>query len=92
MTSQDARFSRSGPDSDWGEGESEASWRQRQDIKIQLYYDGGTIPTAEQVQSQWYQGEDLMDLSKVAYSACRAGRPNIDGSIGGDKGHPLATK
>ncbi len=84
MTSQDARFCHSGPDSDWGEGESEVSRHRRQYPKILPY----VIPT-EQVQNRWYQGEDLMDPRKVASPACRVGRPNVDGSIGGDKGHPL---
>ncbi len=33
-----------------------------------------------------------MDPREMASPACRVGRPNVDGSIGGEKGHPLPSK
>ncbi len=88
MTSQDALYTHSGPDSDWDDGESEASKRCRMYPKILPHL----ISTADQVQNQWHREEDLMDPRRVASPAGRVGRPNTDGSIGGDKGHPLPPK
>ncbi len=81
-------YCRSGPDSDWGEGKSVASRRCRMYLKILPYL----IPTVEQVQSRWYQEEDLMEPSREASPARRVGTCNVDGSIGGEKGHALPSK
>ncbi len=56
--------------------------------KIQPY----VIPTPTGTNDGWYQWEDLMDPREVASPARSVGRPNIDGSIGGDKGHSLPPK
>ncbi len=53
--------------------------------KIQPYL----IPSGEMVQNRWYEGEDVTDLREVASPVHRVKKPNIDGSIGGDKGYPL---
>ena len=87
MASQDSRFSHSGPDSDWGKEKVKHPGVVASTPRY--YHIPYLIPTEEQVQSQWYQGGDLMDPCKVAPPACRVGRPNSDGYIGGDKGHPL---
>ncbi len=71
-----------------GYGESEVSKRHSMYPKILPYL----IPTADRVQNLWYREEDLMDPCRVASPACRVGRPNTDGSIGGDKHCPLPPK
>ncbi len=88
MTSQDAQYARSGPDSDWGNRKSEASKGRCMYPEILPYL----IPTADHVHNRWYREEDLMDPRSVASPAHRVGRPNTDGSIGIDKGHPLPPK
>ncbi len=85
MESQDARYTRSDPDSNWGEGEHEMAKRRRLYPKVRPY----TIPVASRIERGWYLGEDLMDPREVTSPARRVGRPNVDGSIGGDQGTPL---
>ncbi len=88
MKSQDARYARSGPDSDWGEGESETARCRRLYPKIQPY----VIPAPSGIDNGWYREEHLMDPREVASPARRVGRPNVDRFIGGDKGSPLPPK
>ncbi len=83
--SQDARHSRGNPDPVWGEGENETAKRRRLYPKVWPY----AVPAPVRIDSGWYQGEDLMDPSEVASPARRVGRPNVDGSIGGDQGNSL---
>ena len=86
MTGQDTQPRCSGPpDSEWGEGESEASKHHCQYPKISPYL----VVGKELAQNRWYEGEDIMDPRQVASPVCRMGSPNVDGSIGGDKGYPL---
>ncbi len=86
-TSQGARSHRSGPfDYGWGGGEEdEMSRRHRLYLKVLPYM----VPHVAMVQNGWYQGEDCMNPTEVAPSVCRPGKPNMDGSIGGHKAHPL---
>ncbi len=88
MDSQDSRYIRSGPDSDWGDGESEMAKRRRLYPKILPY----VIPTPTGVDNMWFREEDLIDPREVASPAHRVGRPNVDRSIGKDKGNPLPLK
>ncbi len=88
MNSQDARYTRSGPDSDWGDGESKASKCRCMFPKILPYL----IPTPTRIQNRWFLEDDLMDPREAASPMHRVGRPNTDGSVGGDKGHPLPPK
>ena len=88
MESQDVRYTRNGPDSNWGKGESETAKRRRMYPKIQPY----VIPIPSGIDNGRYREEDLMDPREVASPAHRVGWPNVDGSIGGDKGSPLPTK
>ncbi len=88
MESQDARYARSGPDYDWGERESETARHRQLYPKIQPY----VIPTPSGIDNGWYQEEDLMDPREVALPARSVGRPNVNGSIGGDKGSYLPPK
>ncbi len=81
MNSQDIRYARSGPDSDWGDGESEPAKHRHMYPKILPYL----IPTPTQIQNRWYREKDLMDPCEAASPACRVGRPNTDRSIGGDR-------
>ncbi len=83
--SQDVWYNRSSPDSDWGDGESQTARRRRLYPKVPPY----VIPVPPRINSGWYQKEDLMDPREVASPARRVGRLNVDGSIGGDKGHSL---
>ncbi len=83
MESQDARHNHGNPDPTWGEGENEMAKRHRLYLKVRPY----AVPTPVRIDSEWYQGEDLMDPSQVASPACRVGRPNVDGFIGGDQGN-----
>ncbi len=85
MESQDARHSRDNPGPTWGEGENETAKRRRLYPKVRPY----AVPTPARIDSGWYQGEDVMDPSEVASPAPRVGRPNVDGSIGGDQGNAL---
>ncbi len=78
--SQDAWYTRNGPDSNWGEGESETARHRRLYPKIQPY----VIPTPSGIDNGGCQEEDLMDPREVASPVCRVGRPNIDGSVGSD--------
>ncbi len=57
MESQDTRYICSGPDSDWGEGESETAKRRQLYPKVQPY----AILTPSRIDNGWYQEEDLMD-------------------------------
>ncbi len=82
MGSQDAR------DSDWGEGENETAKRHRLYPKLRPYM----IPVPSGIDNGWYQAEDLMDTREVALPAHRVGRPNVDGSILGDRVSPLPPK
>ena len=66
-------------------GEKGKARHHRQYTKIQLYLN----PSGEIVQNRWYEGEDIMDPREVASPIHRVESPNIDGSIGGDKGYPL---
>ncbi len=85
-TGQYARSRQVGPpDSAWGEGESETSRRHRQYSKIPLYL----VFSGEMIENWWFEGEDIMNPREVATPVHRVGKPNIDGSIGGDKGYPL---
>ncbi len=88
MGSQDVRYDCSLPDSDWGQGESEMAKRHRLYPKVWPY----VIPTPSGIDNGWYQEEDLMDPREVALPARRVGRPNVDGSIGGDRVNPLPPK
>ncbi len=88
MDGQDAWYACSSPDSDWGDGESETAKHHRMYPKILSYM----IPTPTETENRWYREEDLMDPREAAPPACRVGRPNTDGSIGRDKGHPLPPK
>ncbi len=88
INSQDTRYAHSGPDSDWGDGESEAAKHCCMYPKILPYL----IPTPTQIQNRWYREEDLMDPCEAASPTYRVGKSNTDGSIGGDKGHPLPPK
>ena len=88
MESQDARYARSSPDSDWGKGENETAKRCRLYPKVRPY----VIPTPSGIDNGCYQEEDLMDPREVTLPAHRVGRPNVDGSIGGDQVHPLPPK
>ncbi len=85
IESQDARRSRGNPEPTWGEGENEAAQHRRLYPKVQPY----AIPAPQRVDNGWYQREDLMDPGEVASPACRVGRPNVDGSIGGDQGNAI---
>ncbi len=85
MESQDAWHSRGNTDPTWGEGENETAKRRRLYPKVRPY----TVPVPARIDEGWYQGEDLMDPGEVASPACRVGRPNVDGSIGGDQGNTL---
>ncbi len=83
--SQDVRYARSGPDSNWGEGENEMAKRRRLYPKVRPF----VIPIQSRIDNDWYQEEDMMDSRDVAPPACRVGHPNVNGSIGGDKEKPL---
>ncbi len=83
--SQDARRSRGNPDPTWGEGENKTAQRRRLYPKVRSY----TILAPVRIDNGWYRGEDLMDPREVASPVCRVGRPNVDGSVGGDQANPL---
>ncbi len=85
MESQDARYVHGNPNSNWGEGENETAKRRRLYPKVRPYI----IHAPARIDDGWYQREDLMDPCEVAPPARRVGRPNVDGSIGGDQGSPL---
>ena len=61
MESQDARHHRGHPDPTWCEEENETAKRRRLYPKLQLY----TVPAPQEVDSGWYQGEDVMDPNEV---------------------------
>ncbi len=88
MESQDAQYTRRVHGGTEGDGESEMAKRRRLYPKISPYM----IPTPTGVDNRWYQEEDLMNPREVAPPSCRVERPNVDGSIGGDNGHPLPAK
>ncbi len=67
--SQDTRYGRSVPDSDWGDGESETAKRRRLYPKVWPYI----FPTPPGIDNGWYQEEDLMDPREVALPARRVG-------------------
>ncbi len=85
MESQDARHNRGNPDPMWGEGENKTAKHRQLYPKVRPY----TVPAPQRVDNGWYQGEDVMDPSEMASPACRVGRPNVDGSLGGDQGNAL---
>ena len=80
MEIQDAQYGRDHPELLWGEGENETTKRRQLYPKVWPY----TFPVYQDIDSGWYQGEDLMDPNDVAPPARRIGLPNVDGSIGGD--------
>ncbi len=85
METQDARYSHGNPELSWGEGENETAKRRRLYPKVWPYM----VPVYQDIDNGWYQEEDLMDPNDVAPPACRAGLPNVDGSIGGDHRYAL---
>ncbi len=85
METQEVRYSRGNPEPTWDEGGNEMARRRRLYPKVWPY----TIPVQQDIDTGWYQGEDMMDPNDVAPPARRIGLPNVDGSIGGDHRHAL---
>ncbi len=62
MEIQDAQYGRDHPELLWGEGENETTKRRQLYPKVWPY----TFPVYQDIDSGWYQGEDLMDPNDVA--------------------------